>query len=152
MQIENMVQLYKEKNAEFRGEIVLIGHGISSLVIFDILANQTDEQNAENVNSTSPQSLEPKSVSQTGAESGVSGGSGDTLNSLLEKLNIENIAPKLEAEEIDLASLLILEESDLKDLGLPMGPRKKLAKVVYPYKVVELQTFCLVYRRKESSI
>ena len=50
---------------------------------------------------------------------------------LLEKLSIESILPKLEAEEVDLASLMILEEADLKDIGLPMGPRKKLLKVTH---------------------
>ena len=38
--------------------------------------------------------------------------------------------PKLEAEEVDLGSLLILEEGDLKDLAIPMGPRKKLLKYI----------------------
>ena len=49
---------------------------------------------------------------------------------LLEKLGIENVLPKLEAEEVDLGSLLILEESDLKDLTIPLGPRKKLLKYI----------------------
>jgi hypothetical protein len=44
-------------------------------------------------------------------------------------MSIETILPKLEAEEVDLASLLILDEADFKDLGVPLGPRKKLLKV-----------------------
>ena len=48
---------------------------------------------------------------------------------LLTKMSIETILPKLEAEEVDLASLLILDEADFKDLGVPLGPRKKLLKV-----------------------
>lgn len=37
-----------------------------------------------------------------------------TLEQLLEKLNIESIKPKLDQEEIDLDSLLMLSEDELK--------------------------------------
>lgn len=78
-QIENMLQLYREKNPSFQGEVALIGHGISSLVIFDILANQPSEnQKVSKEPSLCGKSLEPQSVSEAGA-SGVSGAGTDTL-------------------------------------------------------------------------
>ena len=38
----------------------------------------------------------------------------ESLSSLLEKLKIEKIGEKLEAEDIDLESLIMLKEDDLK--------------------------------------
>lgn len=36
----------------------------------------------------------------------------------------------LAKEKIDLEALMLLTEEDLKSLGLPLGPRKKLAKAI----------------------
>ena len=50
----------------------------------------------------------------------------EELSDVLSRLGISDVLPQLEAEQIDVETLLICGESDLKDLGIPMGPRKKL--------------------------
>jgi hypothetical protein len=69
LQFENMLELYKEKNPNFNGQIAIVGHGISSLVIFDILSNQGNIQDEEAEKAKSELSLEPKSVSEAGISS-----------------------------------------------------------------------------------
>ena len=63
-QIEDMVTLYREKNPNFNGKIAFIGHGISSLILFDILSNQNIPN--PNININKPIENEPKSVSEAG--------------------------------------------------------------------------------------
>ena len=63
-QIEDMVTLYREKNPNFNGKIAFIGHGISSLILFDILSNQNTPN--PNININKPIENEPKSVSEAG--------------------------------------------------------------------------------------
>ena len=82
MQIENMVELYREKNPTFNGEIVIIGHGISSLILFDILSNQKTSTNESRKAEVKP--AEPQSVS----EAGVSNISGGDINSITGSVNI----------------------------------------------------------------
>ena len=75
-QIENMVELYRQKNPNFQGEIVLIGHGISSLILFDILSNQKNSTNESRKAEMKP--IEPQSVSEAGV-SNISGGDITTI-------------------------------------------------------------------------
>ena len=53
---------------------------------------------------------------------------------LLENLSIQSIEPILQKEQIDAASLLMLEHQDIESLGLPLGPKKKLLQVCTPHQ------------------
>lgn len=117
-QVENILGLYREKNPNFSGPIHLLGHGISAVIIFDLLSNQKHQEMAK----------PPTDV--PAAEVGLSQSEETTLAGLLMKLNIESILPQLEHEQIDISSLAMLEEEDLKSLGLPLGPRKKLSQYI----------------------
>lgn len=52
------------------------------------------------------------------------------MEELLRRSNLERFIPKFQEEEIDLEVLLLCEEKDLVDLGLPKGPRVKLARAI----------------------
>ena len=54
----------------------------------------------------------------------------ESLSSLLEKLKIEKIGEKLEAEDIDLESLIMLKEDDLK-VFIRIFPRASSLEVSY---------------------
>lgn len=59
-----------------------------------------------------------KKASQPKAES--------PLDSFLKSLGLEKYSITFQAEEVDMAALRHMSESDLKALGIPMGPRKKI--------------------------
>ncbi len=54
----------------------------------------------------------------------------DDILKLLESLGLDKYADVFAANEIDNGVLPYLDDSDLKELGLPMGPRKKLLAAI----------------------
>ena len=48
----------------------------------------------------------------------------------LQQLGLERYAPVFAENEVDLEALRLLAEQDLQQLGLPLGPRKKLLKAI----------------------
>lgn len=49
-----------------------------------------------------------------------------TVAGLLHRLGLGKYAIVFQAEEVDMTALRQMGDKDLKDLGLPMGPRKKI--------------------------
>ena len=48
----------------------------------------------------------------------------------LEKLGLAKYAPIFSENEVELADLSELSEDDLKEIGLPLGPRRRILKAV----------------------
>ncbi|XP_050372907.1 uncharacterized protein LOC126790629 [Argentina anserina] len=55
-----------------------------------------------------------------------------TVDGLLQHLGLGKYAIIFKAEEIDMTALKQMGENDLKELGIPMGPRKKLLLALLP--------------------
>ncbi|XP_016512900.1 uncharacterized protein LOC107829940 isoform X2 [Nicotiana tabacum] len=55
-----------------------------------------------------------------------------TVVSLLNSLGLGKYAIHFQAEEIDMAALKQMGDRDLKELGIPMGPRKKILLAMLP--------------------
>ncbi|KAL6983609.1 hypothetical protein U1Q18_016991 [Sarracenia purpurea var. burkii] len=55
-----------------------------------------------------------------------------TVDSLLHSLGLEKYAICFKAEEVDMTVLKQMGDNDLKDLGIPMGPRKKILLALLP--------------------
>ncbi|EYU29690.1 hypothetical protein ABFS82_12G112200 [Erythranthe guttata] len=55
-----------------------------------------------------------------------------TVDSFLRSLGLEKFAVLFKAEEVDMYSLKRMNERDLKELGIPMGPRKKILLALQP--------------------
>lgn len=53
-----------------------------------------------------------------------------TVDGFLQSLGLEKYAIFFKAEEIDMKSLKQLGDNDLKELGIPMGPRKKILQTL----------------------
>ncbi|CAN4082509.1 unnamed protein product [Withania somnifera] len=53
-----------------------------------------------------------------------------TVASLLNSLGLAKYAIHFQAEEVDIAALKQMGDHDLKELGIPMGPRKKILQVM----------------------
>lgn len=50
----------------------------------------------------------------------------ETVDSFLESLGLEKYSILFQAEEVDMAALVHMGDEDLKTMGMPMGPRKKI--------------------------
>eukprot|EP00054_Salpingoeca_dolichothecata_P014030 m.78664 g.78664 ORF g.78664 m.78664 type:complete len:615 (+) comp20781_c0_seq3:138-1982(+) len=58
-------------------------------------------------------------------------GGPQALQEFLKGLNLAKYIPVFEREEIDLATLLTMDEADLKDIGIKLfGPRRKIAAAI----------------------
>uniref|UniRef100_H2YTI4 DDHD domain-containing protein n=1 Tax=Ciona savignyi TaxID=51511 RepID=H2YTI4_CIOSA len=110
-EINSLHKLFMSRNPNFKGSVSLSGHSLGSLILFDLLCHQ---------NSPSAATPAPsQSFPQTHKEL-------LTLEKALEQLNLTSFLSKFEAEEMDMDALMMCSEADIKDIGLPMGPRKKL--------------------------
>lgn len=49
-----------------------------------------------------------------------------TVDGLLHSLGLEKYSIQFQAEEVDMTALMHMTDDDLKALGVPMGPRKKI--------------------------
>ncbi|KAK9069033.1 hypothetical protein SSX86_013149 [Deinandra increscens subsp. villosa] len=50
----------------------------------------------------------------------------ETVDTFLQSLGLEKYSITFQAEEIDMTALLHMTDEDLKAIGIPMGPRKKI--------------------------
>ncbi|CAK8536947.1 unnamed protein product [Lathyrus sativus] len=57
-----------------------------------------------------------------------------TVEGLLQALGLQKYVILFKAEEVDMTALKQMGENDLKELGIPMGPRKKLLLALLPRK------------------
>lgn len=55
-----------------------------------------------------------------------------TVSELLHSLGLGKYSILFQAEEVDMTALKQMGDSDLKELGIPMGPRKKILLAVLP--------------------
>ncbi|XP_015672717.1 SEC23-interacting protein [Protobothrops mucrosquamatus] len=148
VEINHLYALFMSRNPDFKGGISVAGHSLGSLVLFDILSNQKDWTSA--VNSTTVASngaVKEVTDDQQGSLNSNSAGGllshlndehGDhddeddipTLQRTLEMLSLSEYISTFEKEKIDMESLLLCTVDDLKEMRIPLGPRKKIANFV----------------------
>ncbi|CAK9269944.1 unnamed protein product [Sphagnum jensenii] len=76
--------------------------------------------------------------SSSGAQAASHQGSKQTVTGLLQSLGLAKYSLIFQAEEVDMAALRHMSDSDLKELGVPMGPRKKILLALGHSKVSAL--------------
>lgn len=111
-EINRLHALFKHRHPEFKGAVSIVGHSLGSLILFDLLTNQRTglDTNTEKV---------PREESNCRARH-------DSLEQFLTQLGLQQYLTSLQAEDLDLESLALCCDNDLKDLGIPLGPRKKI--------------------------
>ncbi|XP_061624098.1 phospholipase DDHD2 isoform X2 [Phyllopteryx taeniolatus] len=114
-EINRLHTLFKKRHPKFKGEISVVGHSLGSLILFDMLTNQRSGSESAREEVLSDDLCDPEH---------------DTLEQTLTRLGLQQYSPTLKAENLDLESLALCQENDLKDLGIPLGPRKKILKYV----------------------
>ncbi|XP_078269645.1 SEC23-interacting protein isoform X2 [Rhinoraja longicauda] len=142
-EINQLYALFLSRNPNFKGGISLAGHSLGSLILFDLLANQTGgslaggpTQSAPNGNvkdSTSPEELQDQNCQDVEDFDELKDEQEDeflSLSEALESLSLSEYLATLEKEKIDMESLLMCTVDDLKEMGIPLGPRKKIINFV----------------------
>nr|XP_057926894.1 phospholipase DDHD2 isoform X5 [Doryrhamphus excisus] len=114
-EINRLHTLFKQRHPAFKGEMSVVGHSLGSLILFDMLTNQRTGSESSRGKVLSEDPCHPKH---------------DTLEQALTRLGLQQYLPTLQAENLDLESLALCQENDVKDLGIPLGPRKKILKYV----------------------
>ncbi|XP_036591132.1 SEC23-interacting protein isoform X1 [Trichosurus vulpecula] len=141
MEINRLHALFISRNPGFKGGVSVAGHSLGSLILFDILSNQKDLTSktvplatANGVmKHTAPfekQALEdPKVPMDESCDLDVEN-EVLTLQETLEALSLSEYISTFEKEKIDMESLLMCTVDDLKEMGIPLGPRKKIVNFV----------------------
>ncbi|XP_075468170.1 SEC23-interacting protein isoform X2 [Ascaphus truei] len=158
IEVNSLYELFLSRNPEFKGGVSVAGHSLGALILFDILSNQTDFTSASSMPPVSPdvngllkcEAVEEKQVS--GAASQVTVQAADecsdpdllqeelpSLQETLQSLSLAEYCSVFEKEKIDMESLLMCTIDDLKEMRIPLGPRKKIAKFVQERAALQVQ-------------
>uniref|UniRef100_A0A8C7ALE6 SEC23-interacting protein n=1 Tax=Neovison vison TaxID=452646 RepID=A0A8C7ALE6_NEOVI len=122
MEINRLHALFMSRNPDFKGGVSVAGHSLGSLILFDILSNQKDLNLSKSpgpfltLDESCDLDLENEEVL--------------SLQETLEALSLSEYVSTFEKEKIDMESLLMCTVDDLKEMGIPLGPRKKIANFV----------------------
>ncbi|XP_052007223.1 SEC23-interacting protein [Xyrauchen texanus] len=141
-EVNRLHALFMQRNPDFKGGVSVGGHSLGSLILFDLLSNQktgsplsdliTNGNAQPNAKQISPvnQANEVPTVAAVEEEPKEEEEEIGDLSSVLEMLGMSEYLSTFENEKIDVESLLMCTIDDLKEMGIPLGPRKKLAKFV----------------------
>ncbi|KFW90883.1 Phospholipase DDHD2, partial [Phalacrocorax carbo] len=111
-EMNRLYQLFLQRNPLFKGGVSIAGHSWS-LILFDLLTNQKaapeeDEHSEEGSRTTS---------SNRGIEE---------VKEILKKLELSEYCDVFDKEKMDRQALFLCTEKNLKEMGIPLGPRMKL--------------------------
>lgn len=142
-EINRLHALFMKRNPDYRGGISVAGHSLGSLILFDLLSNQKNcspalsvpiipAANGETKQEAAPvtqgnNSVTPPAVEEEPKEDGEKF---EDLSAVLEHLGLSEYKSTFDEEKIDIESFLMCTIEDLKEMGIPLGPRKKIAKFV----------------------
>ncbi|KAM4837885.1 SEC23-interacting protein isoform X2 [Urocitellus parryii] len=144
VEINRLYALFMSRNPDFKGRVSVAGHSLGSLILFDILSNQKDLNFSK---SPGPPAVangvvkqphfqdkqmheESKLALDDSCDLDVENEEVLTLQETLEALSLSEYVNTFEKEKIDMESLLMCTVDDLKEMGIPLGPRKKIANFV----------------------
>lgn len=138
LEINRLHKLFMDRNPDYRGSVSVAGHSLGSLILFDLLSNQnisTSMPVAPTANGVEPQVSAPETQAPPTASPPAEEGEepDDTfkdLRSVLDCLGLSEYTETFEQEKIDLEAFFMCTVDDLKEMEIPLGPRKKIAKFV----------------------
>ncbi|NXP03782.1 DDHD2 Phospholipase, partial [Thinocorus orbignyianus] len=112
-EMNRLYQLFLQRNPLFKGGVSIAGHSLGSLILFDLLTNQK----------AAPEEDEH---SQEGSRTASSNGGIEAVKEILEKLELSEYCDVFEKEKMDRQALFLCTEKNLKEMGIPLGPRMKI--------------------------
>ncbi|NXO67242.1 DDHD2 Phospholipase, partial [Phainopepla nitens] len=112
-EMNRLHQLFLQRNPEFKGGVSIAGHSLGSLILFDLLTNQkADPEEDEHCAQGS------RTTSSTG---GI-----EEVKEILKKLELSEYCDVFEKEKMDRQALFLCTVENLKEMGIPLGPRMKI--------------------------
>ncbi|KAF6725648.1 SEC23-interacting protein [Oryzias melastigma] len=144
LEMNRLYALFLKRNPDYRGGVSVAGHSLGSLILFDLLSNQktvspalgfpvTPTANGEVKQVTPPPpaaaqgNIAPAAVEEQAKEEEEEF---DDLAGVLQHLGLSEYKGTFDEEKIDIESFLMCTIEDLKEMGIPLGPRKKISKFV----------------------
>ncbi|KFP47179.1 Phospholipase DDHD2, partial [Cathartes aura] len=128
-EMNRLYQLFLQRNPLFKGGVSIAGHSLGSLILFDLLTNQKaapeeDEHSEEGSRATS---------SNRGIEE---------VKEILQKLELSEYCDVFEKEKMDRQALFLCTEKNLKEMGIPLGPRMKILHYISSKREMQV---CLLH-------
>ncbi|AWP14327.1 putative SEC23-interacting protein [Scophthalmus maximus] len=143
LEINRLYALFKTRNPDYRGGMSVAGHSLGSLILFDLLSNQKDgslatptpvmhASNGDTKQVATPVAQESNTIAPPAVEEEAKEEEEECedLSTMLENLGLSEYKSTFDEEKIDHESFLMCTIEDLKEMGIPLGPRKKIAKFV----------------------
>ncbi|KFQ27734.1 Phospholipase DDHD2, partial [Merops nubicus] len=112
-EMNRLHQLFLQRNPLFKGGVSIAGHSLGSLILFDLLTNQK----------AAPEEDEH---SEEGSRTASSTRGMEEIKEILEKLELSEYRDVFEKEKMDRQALFLCTEENLKEMGIPLGPRMKI--------------------------
>ncbi|NWX50622.1 DDHD2 Phospholipase, partial [Steatornis caripensis] len=112
-EMNRLHQLFLQRNPLFTGGVSIAGHSLGSLILFDLLTNQK----------AAPEEDE---CSQEGSRASSSNRGMEEVKEILKKLELSEYCDAFEKEKMDRQALFLCTEKNLKEMGIPLGPRMKI--------------------------
>ncbi|KAF5892770.1 phospholipase DDHD2 isoform X2, partial [Clarias magur] len=128
-EINQLYSIFLQRNPQFTGAISVAGHSLGSLILFDLLTNQKTAAESTNAAQNGQYNEEPRSSSVSDCTSC------ENLEEALLSIGMEEHLRILQKEQIDMEALMLCSENDLRDLGIPLGPCKKIMNCVKKWKL-----------------
>ncbi|XP_074837982.1 triacylglycerol hydrolase DDHD2 isoform X2 [Carettochelys insculpta] len=119
-EMNRLYRLFVQRNPDFKGGVSIAGHSLGSLILFDLLTNQKDP--------TADEDCQKEGCQMGAYEQGDSGG----VKEILKKLELSEYYSVFKKEKVDMQALTLCSEKELKDMGIPLGPRMKILHYVRP--------------------
>ncbi|NXW07449.1 DDHD2 Phospholipase, partial [Fregetta grallaria] len=112
-EMNRLYQLFLQRNPLFKGGVSIAGHSLGSLILFDLLTNQK----------AAPDENEH---SEEGSRTTSSNRGIEEVKEILKKLELSEYCDVFEKEKMDRQALFLCTEKNLKEMGIPLGPRMKI--------------------------
>ncbi|NWH40055.1 DDHD2 Phospholipase, partial [Chloropsis hardwickii] len=112
-EMNRLHRLFLQRNPEFTGGVSIAGHSLGSLILFDLLTNQK---------------ADPEEEEHCAQGSRTTSGMGgiEEVKEILKKLELSEYCDVFEKEKMDRQALFLCTEKNLKEMGIPLGPRMKI--------------------------
>ncbi|NXQ45514.1 DDHD2 Phospholipase, partial [Catharus fuscescens] len=112
-EMNRLHQLFLQRNPQFKGGVSIAGHSLGSLILFDLLTNQKADPE------------EDEHCAQ-GSRTASSTGGIEEVKEILKQLELSEYCDVFEKEKMDRQALFLCTEQNLKEMGIPLGPRMKI--------------------------